>query len=195
MADERVLADVNLEGLQIVARPRNHWEALDLGLLIARRWYRLLLTSWLCFAVPVFIACWVVLPGSPVLAMVVVWWLKPVYERVPLKILSSAIFGSIPTLKGALRSSRQCVVPGMSGALTLRRFSPNRSFEAPVLVLEGLDGEVRSKRLEVLQPKAGSAAFWLTILSVHIEAFLILGLIVGIYFFIPSGFETISRHL
>ncbi len=27
---------MNLEGLQIVARPRNHWEALDLGLLIAR---------------------------------------------------------------------------------------------------------------------------------------------------------------
>ncbi|MCZ6617196.1 MAG: DUF4129 domain-containing protein [Gammaproteobacteria bacterium] len=180
---------MNLEDLQIVARPRNHWEALDLGLLIARRWYRLLLTSWLCFALPVFGCCWMLLPDSPLLAIFVVWWLKPVYERIPLKILSSAIFGSVPTLRGALRETRKCVFPGILSGLTYRRFSPNRSFAAPVLVLEGLDGEVRRKRLEVLQPKAGSAAFWLTLLGLHIEGFLIFGLIVGIYFFIPAELE------
>ncbi len=180
---------MNLEDLQIVARPRSHWEALDLGLLIARRWYRLLLTSWLCFALPVFASCWLLLPESPGLAMVVVWWLKPVYERVPLKVLSTAIFGSVPTLRDALRETYKCVVPGILSALTFRRLSPNRSFEAPVLVLEGLQGEVRRKRLEVLQPKAGSAAFWLTLLGVHIEAFLVIGLIVGVYFFIPAELE------
>ncbi len=181
---------MNLEGLQIVARPRNHWEALDLGLLIARRWYRLLLTSWLCFALPVFVSCWMFLPQSPLLAILIVWWLKPVYERVPLKILSSAIFGAVPTLRGAFRETRKCVVPGIFGGLTIRRFSPNRSFEAPVLVLEGLEGEVRRKRLEVLQPRAGSAAFWLTLLGLHIEGFLVFGLIVGVYFFIPAEFEV-----
>jgi len=180
---------VNLEGLQIVARPRNHWEALDLGLLIARRWYRLLLTSWLCFAVPVFAACWMLLPASPGLAIFIVWWLKPVYERLPLKILSSAIFGSVPTVKGALRETRKCVSPGILSALTFRRLSPNRSFAAPVLVLEGLQGEVRRKRLLILQPKAGSAAFWLTLLGLHIEAFLVFGLIVGVYLFIPAELE------
>ncbi|MCZ6852694.1 MAG: DUF4129 domain-containing protein [Gammaproteobacteria bacterium] len=180
---------MNLEGLQIVARPRNHWEALDLGLLIARRWYRLLLTSWLCFALPVFASCWVLLPESPGLAIVVVWWLKPIYERVPLKILSTAIFGSVPTLRDVLRDTYLCVTPGILSALTFRRFSPNRSFEAPVLVLEELQGEVRRKRLEVLQPKAGTAAFWLTLLGVHIEAFLVIGLIVGVYLFIPAELE------
>jgi hypothetical protein len=43
--DDTGASEVRLENLQIVARPRQHWEALDLGVLIARRWYPLLLAS------------------------------------------------------------------------------------------------------------------------------------------------------
>ncbi|MDH3644153.1 MAG: hypothetical protein OES38_18755, partial [Gammaproteobacteria bacterium] len=78
---------IRLENLQIVARPRQHWEALDLGVLIARRWYSLLLASWLCLAAPVFLITWLVIPGHPIWAIFILWWFKPAYERIGLRIL------------------------------------------------------------------------------------------------------------
>jgi hypothetical protein len=33
------------------------------------------------------------------------WWLKPAFERLPLYILSKALFGETPTLKEALQGS------------------------------------------------------------------------------------------
>ncbi|MCZ6712149.1 MAG: DUF4129 domain-containing protein, partial [Gammaproteobacteria bacterium] len=180
---------VRLQDLQIVARPRQHWEALDLGVLIARRWYAVLLASWLCLAGPLFVLLWVVMPGHPVWAMFIVWWFKPVYERIPLHILASAIFGVTPSLKDALGEWRAAIVPGIVHALSYRRLSPMRSFEAPVWVLEGLAGPGRQKRLAILQARAGSGAFWLTVLGAHIEAFLVLGLVTGVYLLIPSEVE------
>ena len=181
---------LQLEQLQIVARPRLHWEALDLGVLIARRWYGLLLASWMSIALVVFAVLWLVIPQHPIWAIVIVWWLKPVYERIPLHILSTAIFGSTPVLRGALRGWRRVIPPGMLRVLTYRRFSPSRSFEAPVWVLEGLSGEVRAKRFAVLQTRTGSGAFWLTVLGVHVEGFLLLGMVTGVYLFIPANMEV-----
>ena len=181
---------VQLEKLQVVARPRLHWEALDLGVLIARRWYGLLLASWLSLALPIFGVLWLVMPEHPIWSIFIVWWLKPAYERIPLQILSTAIFGATPTLKEALRGGHQAIWPGMWRMLTYRRLSPNRSFEAPVWVLERVTGEVRRKRFSVLQARAGSGAFWLTVLGVHIEGFLALGLVTGVYLFIPANMEV-----
>lgn len=180
---------IQLEKLQVVARPRLHWEALDLGVLIARRWFGLLLASWLCIALPVFALLWLLIPEHPIWSMLIVWWLKPVFERIPLQILSTAIFGATPTLAEALRNGHQAILPGMLRMLTYRRFSPSRSFEAPVWVLERVSGDVRQKRFSVLQARAGSGAFWLTILGVHVEGFLVLGLVTGVYLFIPANME------
>ncbi|MCZ6709002.1 MAG: DUF4129 domain-containing protein, partial [Gammaproteobacteria bacterium] len=147
------------------------------------------LASWLCLAGPLFVLLWVVMPGHPVWAMFIVWWFKPVYERIPLRILASAIFGVTPSLKDALGEWRAAIVPGIVHALSYRRLSPMRSFEAPVWVLEGLAGPGRQKRLAILQARAGSGAFWLTVLGAHIEAFLVLGLVTGVYLLIPSEVE------
>jgi hypothetical protein len=180
---------IKLDKLQIVARPRLHLAALDLGVLIARRWYRLLLVSWLCVALPVFTLLWLVLPEHPIWSLWIVWWLKPAYERIPLSILSTVIFGASPDLKAALRGAPRAIWPGMLAALTYRRLSPSRAFEAPVWVLERLSGELRRKRLAVLHSRAGSGAFWLTVLGVHVEAILALGVIAGGYLFIPAQMD------
>ncbi len=182
--------ELRLENLQIVARPRQHWEALDLGVLIARRFYPALLASWLCLAAPVFVLVWLVLPEHPLWALFVFWWLKPAYERIPLAILATSIFGVAPTLRGAMRAWRSAVLPAIAQALTIGRLSPARSTEAPVWVLEGLDGVHRKKRLGILRAHAGSGAFWLTIIGVHVEAFLVVGAITGVYLFIPSSLEV-----
>lgn len=181
---------IRLQDLQIVARPRRHWEALDLGVLIARRWYALLLGSWLCLAGPLFVLLWIVIPDHPVWAMFILWWCKPLYERIPLRILSTAIFAATPGLKAALGEWRAAIVPGIAGALSYRRLTPTRSFAAPVWVLERLAGPARQKRLAILQARAGAGAWWLTVLGAHLEVALVLGLITGMYLFIPGSMEV-----
>ena len=180
---------MNLERLAIVARPRDHWEALDLGILVARRWYKPLFLSFIAFQIPVFLLAYLLFSESPGWGLLLVWWLKPVYERVPLRFLGDAMFDSAPRLGEALRNAWPAVRPGMLGVLTYRRLAPSRSFEAPVMVLEGMRGARRRERMAVLAKRAGSAGFWLTVIGVHVEMFLSAGVIVGAFQLIPASVE------
>lgn len=177
---------MQIENLNIAARPRTGWQALDLGILMAQRWYLPLLA---CFAVPlgvIALGCVVLLPDSPSLALVLIWWFKPLYERVPLSFLSTAIFGEVPSVREALKRWRQCVLPGLLPALTYLRLSPTRSFKAPVLVLEGLTGTAQKQRCEVLNASLDNEATWLTVICVHVEGFLNLGMVVFFAMLIPT---------
>jgi hypothetical protein len=145
---------------------------------------------WLLISLPVFAVVFGLLWSHPFWAILIVWWLKPLYERLPLKFLSTAVFGDVPGFARAAREGRSALRPGMLAALTFRRFSTMRSFEAPVYVLEGIDSKRRARRVGVLQPKAGSAALWLTLLGVHLESFFYSALFVLAVLFIPTGVEV-----
>ncbi len=181
---------MQLEDLQFRVRPRTHWEALDLGVLLAKRYYGRLFTLWLVCAAPVFLAGFALAGAYPAWAVLLLWWLKPVYERAPLKYLSRAVFQDAPPFGQALGDGLRAVPAGLSVVLTIARLSPARSFVAPVYVLEGLKGQRRNDRLAVLRPRAGSAAFWLTVLGVHVEAFLLLGLFALVYLLLPAEVEV-----
>jgi len=177
---------MDLKQIGIVARERTPWEALDLGILLARKWYGSLVVAWLLPSLVVFVVFSLLFQEWLWLGMMITWWLKPLWDRIPLFMASRALFGEIITVKGALRS-----LPGLSKKewfawLTWRRLSPTRAFDMPVTVLEGLTGEARQKRLQVLHIKTGSAATWLTIVCVHVELAIILGGIGLIYLFIPD---------
>jgi len=181
---------MQIEDLNIEVRPRTGWQALDLGIKMAQRWYAPLLS---CFAIPFFavvLACALLIPDRPNLAVLLIWWLKPLYERFPLSFLSTSIFGDVPSVKETLRRWRSCVPPGLFASLTYLRLSPTRSFKAPILVLEGLTGEAKKKRFLVLNESQNSEATWLTLLCVHIEAFLNIGLVICVAMFLPP--ETIN---
>ena len=178
---------MDLEQLNIEVRPRNHFQALDLGVLMARRWYGTLLTL---VAVPVltlFCAGVLLAADYPLLVVLLIWWLKPAYERLPLKFLSTAIFGSAPSVREVARFPAASVLPGLLGALTIRRFSPRRSFDAPVWVLERLSGRAVGERRRVLGGRASSAAFWLTVIGIHVESFLQIGLITTAWLLLPDS--------
>src|SRR5690606_4862728 len=51
---------VNLEQLNIAIRPRRDWEAVDLGLLMAHRWWWQLQRVWLLLTLPWLLVSWVV---------------------------------------------------------------------------------------------------------------------------------------
>ena len=180
---------MRLSDATAVIRPRTTWEAMDLGVLLSQRHRRLLMTSWALVTLPVFALLSWVLWDSPSLAVFIFWWLKPAFDRLPLYILSKAMFGETPTLKQALRQFPQLLKPQLLASLTWRRLSLSRSFLMPVVQLEGLSGEPRQQRLQVLLQRNASAARWLTIIGVHLETALWIGLMVLFYMFLPQQVE------
>ncbi|MFL1516964.1 DUF4129 domain-containing protein [Pseudomonas prosekii] len=180
---------MRLSDATVVIRPRNSWEAMDLGVLLSQRHRRLLMTSWAIVTLPIFILLSVLLWDSPSLAVFIFWWLKPAFERLPLYILSKSLFGETPTLKQALREWPRLLKPQLLASLTWRRLSPSRSFVMPVVQLEGLDGVQRQQRLAVLLQRNAGAAQWLTIIGVHLETALWVGLMVLFYLLLPQQIE------
>jgi len=177
---------MDLSQLGIVARERTPWEAVDLGILLARKWYRPLVIGWLLPSLIVFVAFSVLFHEWLWLGMLITWWLKPLWDRVPLFMASRALFGETITAKGVLRAWLGFTKKDGFAWLTWRRFSPTRAFDMPVTVLEGISGEARQKRLRVLHINTSGAATWLTIVCVHVELAIILGGIGLIYLFIPD---------
>ncbi|MCY1202444.1 hypothetical protein D9M68_365230 [compost metagenome] len=177
---------MRLTDASVAIRPRSAWEAMDLGVLLARRHAGLLMASWAMVTVPVFalltLLCW----NSPGLSVFLFWLLKPAYERLPLYILSRALFGDTPTLKEALRAYPRLLKPQLLASLTWRRLSTTRSFDLPVLQLEGLSGQARSQRLVVLGQRDAGGATWLTVIGVHLESALWFGLLTLLYLMLPQ---------
>lgn len=180
---------MRLTDASVAIRPRSAWEAIDLGVLLAQRHALLLMASWALVTLPLFAVLTLLLWQYPSVVAIIFWWLKPAWERLPLYILSRSLFGDTPTLKQAIKALPKLLKPQLLASLTWRRFSPTRSFDLPVLQLEGLSGEARSKRLVVLgQSNAGSAT-WLTVLGVHLEMIFCFGLIALLYLMLPQQME------
>jgi hypothetical protein len=180
---------MRLTDASVAIRPRSPWEALDLGVLLARRHAGLLMASWALVTVPIFALLCLLLWDSPGWAIFAFWWLKPAYERLPLYILARALFGDTPSLKQALKALPSLLRPQLLASLTWRRLSPTRSFDLPVLQLEGLSGQARSQRLVVLGQRDAGAASWLTVVGMHLEIALWLGLASLFYLLLPAQIE------
>ncbi|TFH78255.1 DUF4129 domain-containing protein [Pseudomonas kribbensis] len=181
---------MRLSDATVVIRPRTTWEAMDLGVRMSQQHRRLLMTSWAIVTLPLFAVLSLLLWDSPSLAVFIFWWLKPAYERLPLYILSKALFGETPTLKQALHQWPKLLKPQLLASLTWRRLSFSRSFLMPVVQLEGLGGITRQQRLRVLLQRNAGAAQWLTIIGVHLETALWIGLMVLFYLLLPQQVET-----
>ncbi len=170
-------------------RPRNPWEAVDLGVLLARQHRRLLMTSWAIVTAPIFAVLSFSLWDYPYVAVLLFWWLKPAYERLPLLILSQALFGATPSLKQALQGWAGSLKPQLIPSLTWRRFSLSRSFNMPVQQLEGLNGLMRAQRITLLSQKNLRVARCLTFVGSTLEMCLWVGAMLLFYTLIPQQIE------
>ncbi|EQM81584.1 DUF4129 domain-containing protein [Stutzerimonas stutzeri] len=177
---------MQLNDATLEIRPRSAWEAIDLGALLARRHARLLMLSWTLLTLPVFALLSLLFWSHPSLALLLFWWLKPLYERLPLFILSRSLFGDTPTLQESFRALPGLLRRQWFASLSWRRFSLTRSFDLPVMQLEELSGPTRKQRLRVMQQRDARAARWLTIVGVHLESGLWLGALALIYLMIPA---------
>lgn len=179
---------MDLDKLQIGANVRSGWQALDLGFLMARAWWSTLLLSAVLPALIVFIPLSIIFFDKPFVALFIIWWLKPFWERLPLYFSSRRIFGEQITLYAVLAKIRSIYFNEMLAWLLWRRLSFLRAFTAPVTVLEGLKGKLRKQRLGVLQGKNIDIAISNQLICFMFELIVCFGLFSGLLFFIPDNF-------
>jgi Domain of unknown function (DUF4129) len=167
-------------------RPRNVWESLDLGLALVRNHARVAYSAWFAVYLPAALLVVAIFHDSPFVAYLVLWWLKPLFDRVTLEVLAADLFGDDLRLRDVLRRLPGTLWrSGIVGALTWRRFDLARSLHLPVYQLERLSGKAARSRIRVLDREARGAAVWLTFLLVNIELLLGLGVSLALAFLLP----------
>lgn len=158
--------------IAVTLRRRSPWEATDLGLAMMQRWWRPVYAAHALVLGPaaaiLILAGW--LADAVWLAIVLLWWLEPLYDRAVLHVLSRAVFGEAPGARAVLRSAREWLATGLVSALSFDRFDLARSFNLAVAQLEGQRGREARARRAVLGRRARGYAVWLTVVWVHFEA-------------------------
>ena len=172
------------ERIAIAVRPRAGYEAVDLGFRFARSIFWPLFPAHAITVVAIATALYAALPDRLWLAGLLVWWLKPLYDRIALAVLADALFGRVPTLLETLSSVPRLITrTGLLHSLTWLRFSPLRAFTQPVLQLEGLRGIERSRRVKTLVGRDSGAALGLFFACTNFEMVIFLaGLQIGATF-------------
>ncbi len=189
---------MNPEALTLEVRPRSPWEAMDLAVRLCMQHWRILLSGWLVTVLPIFIIIsLLLLETHPLLAFVLVWYLKPLYDRVPLFILSRVIFSEPLNWRDVLKAVPGFFKTGLLSSLTLYRLDMGRAFALPTVQLEGLRGKQRTRRMAALRRGAKNREVLLFILCIHLETLLSWGLLGMILILLPTdlalkGFELVQ---
>lgn len=174
------------ERVAIALRPRQGWEALDLGFAMVRAWWRPLFGAWLLVVLPCAALIHLLLYDHLWLALLAFWWLKPLYDRVALSVLSDSLFGDVPTVRQTLARLPGRLRGGLAPSLLWLRFSPLRALQLPVLQLEGQRGAGRRRRTRVLAGRESHLPIALQFACLQFELVFALGLLEAATLFTPD---------
>ena len=160
-------------------RHRSRWEAVDAGLLMWRENFSVLL---IVFALPLWICAFAlrIIPDNfRYLSWLILWLLRPLFERPVLHVISVRFFEKSAGIKRLCRGLFKTMFRGLAGDLTWRRFSPLRAAMMPVRTLEALKFRQTGERRRTL--KKGRLGFCsiLTLWALTMEVVLLGG---GIFF-------------
>ena len=103
------------------------------------------------------------------------WWLKPLYDRVPLYFISRAAFGVRPGFVETWKQWPRLWSLFLLPALLWRRLSLARSFSLPVLMLEGQRGAAAWRRVNALASDGGSSGSMATWAFYKLEIVVLIG--------------------
>lgn len=177
---------MRLEEITVTLRPRQPWEAVDLGCAMVRRDFGRIMALWASTVFPLWIVVCVLMRSMPVWIPLVVWWLKPLYDRVPLFFLSRAAFGERPGFMETWKEWPRLWFANFLPALLWRRLSFIRSFALPAQMLEGLRGAAVNRRVRTLAMDGGGSGFSLSYAFSKIEFVAWIGLMWGTYGLLPD---------
>lgn len=179
---------MRLDALTIELRPRSSWEAMELGGALVRRHAAAVWAPWLLFTLPVFallnLAAWSI--GRVELALLAMWWLRPVFDRIPIYVLSRAVFGATPTVRETLTAQLHWGWRTMFGHLTWRRLSPFRAGMLPIDLLEGADDRLRQERRRVIGEGISGHAVQLTAACSAFVLIVELSILMLVLLFVPN---------
>ena len=164
-------------------RRRSVWEATDAGILLWRNNFVHFIPF---FALPLWIiaCCLRLLPGRYFyLSYLILWWLKPFFDRLLLHVVSRRFFegsgsgdGNGGNRPGALRRGiLRTLFHGLFGDLLWRRFSPGRAARMPVRILERTDRKKFRQRKKALATGGLDFCSFLSVLGLGMEGLLLLG--------------------
>lgn len=178
---------MRIERLDVVLRARSAWEAMELGSALVRRHAGAIWKPWLLFTLPLFallnLGAWAI--DQIWLAGLLLWWLKPVLDRIPLFVISRGVFGDVPRVRDTLRAQWRWGWGPMFGYLTWRRLSPARTVFLPLELLEGASAEQQRQRRRTLGGAVYGHALLLASVCWHFELMLCLACIAAILMFVP----------
>jgi len=144
---------MKIEDLAVDVRPRKKWESVDLGARMIQNWGRAVYLPYIVVPTLFWILANLLIPADLfIITIFFLWWLKPLWGRIPLFVISRSMFGATPSTLETLKGFPH-MLHGLMGALTIFRFSPNRSVTLPILMLENLKGSTRSKRQTVINSR------------------------------------------
>ena len=158
-------------------RRRSVWEAADSGILL---WRKCLVYFIPYLAIPVWVAacCLRFLPENLFfLAYLILWWLKPFFDRLALHVVSKRFFDKRAySANRELRSGlSRAITFGLAGDLLWRRFSPYRASRMPLKVLERAGGSQYRQRKNALIPGGINFCSIVSAFGLAAEAVLLFG--------------------
>jgi hypothetical protein len=152
-------------------------EAADSGLLL---WRENFINFIPFFAIPFWICAFALrlLPGKlQYFSWLILWLLKPLFDRIILHIISIRFFDSGSSFKRLLKGLGKSLLRGLAGDLLWRRFSPLRSAMMPERVLEPRKktGKEKAQRRKLLKNGGINFCFFLTLWGIAVEYALLSG--------------------
>ena len=152
---------MRIEAVNAEIRPRDNWEAMDLGLALVRRDFWALWGLWCGLAAPWLLLAWW-WRGHPFAWLFLFWWFRPAQSRLLVFYLSRRLFGERPGWRELLGCVLALARPGRWSRLTWARLSPWLAVAMPVEELEDLKGRALKKRLQLVVNRASGAAIGLS---------------------------------
>jgi hypothetical protein len=186
---------LKMDNIAARLRPRSKWEAVDLGFALVRQWWQPILIAWLLVSLPIVLiiagAAFVppLLAGAELhgefadvelfsassIAILLLWWLKPLFERAPLYVLGEAMFGQVPSTRQIIKALPKLYWNnGIFASLTWRRLNLGRAFDFPIRQLEGSKGKFAAQRRRALNPYGWSPTATSAWVLVHVEVVLVM---------------------
>jgi len=175
-----------LDRLRVAVRPRSPWEAADLGVALLRDQARPAFLAFLAALLPPAVVLGVAFRHQPWLALLLLWWLKPLLDRPVLHVLAKSTFGETPSLKDTFRALPATCRRGLAATLLWRRLSPERSLLLPVWQLEAPTGAAFRRRRKILLGRVRNQAQLLSFVGLLGTAALVLGTLAAVAFFWPA---------
>ena len=185
---------MRLDQPRVELRPRSPWEAMELGTALVRTHARAIWLPWLLVTVPVFVLLNAIGWFTDLLpwAALAMWWLKPVFDRIPLFVLSRSLFGDAPSVRETLAAQRHWAWRAMPAYLTWRRLGLARALYLPVDLLEG--GANPGQRRRVIGGSVRGTAVLSTLVCMGFEAALVFAAYALVMLFVPVEFMSESAR-